>query len=311
MTKPLISIITPCLNRADFVDGAVRSVLDQGYANFEHLVMDAGSTDGTLDLLRAYPHLRVTSEPDHGMYDAINKGIRAARGEIIGLLNTDDRYAPGAFRAVAEAFLAHPDCQAVVGGAEFLQLDGGQWSVVEHVPAIPAHDLWRRIILGNPISNAWCFRRQVFEQGGAYDDRFRWVADRYFLIRVALDAGVRPLALDQVLYQYLLHSGSVTLNAGDSRIPKYGHLRLKVLSEEIQALEEFMRREKLPAEPRRWMRRAHAELTYRLVATAAYHHDWALAMEFTRRGWGRNPAWPFVFLDMALHRLKRGFGAHD
>ena len=282
MTKPLISIITPCLNRADFVDGAVRSVLDQGYANFEHLVMDAGSTDGTLELLRAYPHLRVTSEPDHGMYDAINKGIHASRGEIVGLLNTDDRYVPGAFLAVVEAFRAHPDSQAVVGGAEFLQLDGTKWSVVEHVPAIPAQDFWRRIILGNPISNAWFFRRQVFEQGGAYDDRFRWVADPVLPGRVG--CGRAPACPG---------SGALPVPAAQ----RFGHPECRGLADcqiwppaaqgaqrggpgprGVHAPGKDSRRSRA-----RWMRRAHAELTYRLVATAAYHREWRLALGFPPR----------------------------
>ncbi len=78
---------------------AVGSVIKQNYFPVEHIIVDGGSTDGTLDLLAQFPHLKVVSGPDNGMYDALNKGLKLAHGEIIGFLNTDDLYAPGALEA--------------------------------------------------------------------------------------------------------------------------------------------------------------------------------------------------------------------
>ena len=82
----------PCLNRVNLIREAIESVLAQDYPNFEHIVIDGGSTDGTLDVLREYRHLKLISEPDNGLYDAVNKGIRLAQGELIGWLNSDDVY---------------------------------------------------------------------------------------------------------------------------------------------------------------------------------------------------------------------------
>ena len=85
-----LSIITPTLNRAHFLEEAIESVRAQDFPDCEHLIVDGGSTDGTLEMLARHPHLRVVSEPDRGLYDALNKGLRLGSGEIVGLLNSDD-----------------------------------------------------------------------------------------------------------------------------------------------------------------------------------------------------------------------------
>src|SRR5258707_149693 len=98
------SVITPCLNRAELIAATIQSVTAQDYSDFEHWIIDGGSTDGTLELLQGYQHLKIVSEPDRGVYDAINKGIRLATGEIIILLNSDDLLVAGALSLSAEIF---------------------------------------------------------------------------------------------------------------------------------------------------------------------------------------------------------------
>jgi len=311
MTSPTISIITPCLNRVQLVGAAVESVLEQDYPALEHIVMDGGSTDGTLDLLRKYPRLRLVSEPDKGMYDAINKGIRLASGGIIGLLNTDDLYTPGALKSVAEAFEQHPEAQAVVGGVTKFVEDETGLHVLDTIPAIESREFWFRVIQGHPVTNAWFFRREVFERLGGFDVRMRWSADRYFLIRIALDGGVRPVPIRRVLYQYRQHSGSVTITTLDSRDPRYGPLRIEILQEDIFALDEFLRRRDLPGEVRRRLHREHSERCYRLSATAVYHRLWHSAAQAASRGWRRDPFWPLIFVEMAARRLVKELSGRD
>lgn len=311
MTCPLISIITPCLNRADFISEAVESVLAQNYPNFEHIVMDAGSTDGTLDILRSYPHLHVVSEPDRGMYDGINKGLRLAHGEILGLLNSDDLYAEGCFDSVAAAFDQHQDALAVVGGITTFS-DGPDGKIqLNRIPPIEADDLWYRLIQGAPVTNAWFFRPGVFKKCGYFDDRYLYSSDRYFLIRLALDGGVRPVPIHLTLYHYRQHSGSATISDLDSRTLEYGNKRMEVLQEDIGALEEFLARAELPGEVRRRMRREHAERCYRLTATALYHHRLRLALASAWRGWRKNFLWPLIFSEMAFRRLQKEENGHD
>ena len=100
-----ISIVTPTLNRAHFLAQAIDSVLAQNDSDVEHIVVDGISTDGTVELLARYPHLRVIREPDTGLYDALNKGLRAATGDMIGWLNSDDLFAPDAFRCTSTMFV--------------------------------------------------------------------------------------------------------------------------------------------------------------------------------------------------------------
>ena len=89
---PLISIITPSFNQGKFIEQTILSVLNQHYPNFEHIIIDGGSTDGSIEILKKYPHLIWKSEKDRGQSEALNKGFEVAKGEIIGWLNSDDVY---------------------------------------------------------------------------------------------------------------------------------------------------------------------------------------------------------------------------
>src|SRR5262249_62250094 len=104
--------------------------------------MDGGSTDGTLDVLDHYPHLRIFSQPDNGIYDALNKGIRLARGEVIGFLNTDDLYEPGIFGSVVQTFKDRAGIRALTGGATIFCDDcKGRPQALASFPCIPQKEL--------------------------------------------------------------------------------------------------------------------------------------------------------------------------
>ncbi|KKL21129.1 hypothetical protein LCGC14_2448530, partial [marine sediment metagenome] len=106
---PSITIVTPCLNAVATLAETLASVGDQQYPKLEHVVVDGGSTDGTVDLLAASSGIRYVSEPDRGLSHAMNKGIAMASGEIIGELNADDLYMPGALLEVGRTFGQHPN----------------------------------------------------------------------------------------------------------------------------------------------------------------------------------------------------------
>ena len=120
--QPLVSIVTPSYNMARFLGETMDSVLSQDYPNIEYIVMDGGSTDNTVDILRDYESRypgRFTwiSENDSGQSDAINKGFLRSKGQIFTFLNSDDTYLPGVVRAAVEAFQAHAEAAVVYGDA--------------------------------------------------------------------------------------------------------------------------------------------------------------------------------------------------
>jgi glycosyltransferase involved in cell wall biosynthesis len=221
--EPLISIITPSLNRADMIATAIESVLNQDYPHFEHIIVDGGSNDGTLDLLKKYPHLHLLSGKDKGVYDALNKGIAVAHGEIIGQLNTDDDYAPGVFSSIIKNFTENNNVAAVSAGAQVYEIQpDGQKKILAIYPGIQPSELLYRATIGVPVFNGWFFRKSLFEKTGSYSLSYSIAADRDFLIRCAL----KPIpyqSLDAVVYHYRQHPGSLTITDSRERRVKYIH----------------------------------------------------------------------------------------
>jgi len=213
---PMFSVITPCLNRAGNIGRAVESVLAQNYPAFEHIIVDGGSTDGTLEVLARYSHLRVISESDRNLYDAINKGLRLARGDVVGLLNSDDVYAPGAFAAAAQT-IVDPAVEMVIGGAEIFALRDGQETVLRRFTGRRATDLLEANAIGNvTVMNSCFWRRLLFARIGLFDERFPIAADKDFWMRLVLARPTYRL-LPCVFYRYLSHGGSLTFSDVDMR----------------------------------------------------------------------------------------------
>ena len=125
MPAPLVSIVTPCYNTAKFLPAAIESVLAQDYPRIEYIVIDGGSTDGTIEILERYRgRLQYVSERDRGPADAIHKGFGKADGDILAWLNADDTYEPGAVRYAAEYLAAHPKTDVVYGDGSWITDDG-------------------------------------------------------------------------------------------------------------------------------------------------------------------------------------------
>lgn len=173
---PVVSIVSPSLNHGRYVEATVRSVLAQDYPRLEYVVMDGGSTDGTLEVLaRHRPALRYFSGPDGGQAAAINAGFRMTTGEILGWLNSDDLYEPGAVSAAVRFFAEHPEVALVYGEAVFIDADGGEVGPRTHAQPF---DLARMVRDGDFIVQpAAFFRRAAFEAVGGLDESLRWSMD--------------------------------------------------------------------------------------------------------------------------------------
>ncbi|MBL4813123.1 MAG: glycosyltransferase [Rhodobacteraceae bacterium] len=195
-----ISVVTAVYNRADTIGASLQSLAAQDYANVEHVVQDGGSSDGTLDILRGWdsgPKISLQSAADGGIYDAINKGIARATGDVIGLLHSDDELAGrGVLSRVAQAFEV-PTVMAVYGDLQYVAADGSgrvlrHWTSGEFSP----QKLRRGWMPPHPTLY---MRASVFADQGSYDTSYRIAADYEAMLRWFGRGGLRPAYIPEVL----------------------------------------------------------------------------------------------------------------
>lgn len=187
--RPLVSIVTPSLNSAQFIRQTIESVAAQDYPRIEHVVMDGGSTDGTLEILASFPHLTVFSARDRGAADAINRGFEHTHGEYFSYLNSDDVLLPGAISAAVEALDRAPETGAVYGDAWWIDEHGRQ------IGAYPVHDfdssrLGRECFICQPAS---LLRRGAFDKAGRLDPDLDLTFDYELWMRLARICPVRRI----------------------------------------------------------------------------------------------------------------------
>lgn len=176
-----ISIITPTLNQAQFIEETILSVLNQNYPDFEHIVIDGGSKDNTLDILKKYSHLKWVSEKDKGQSDAINKGFRMATGDIVAWINSDDYYAENTFNLINNYFSANPDCSILYGDITYISQSG---SILY---TLTGDDVSFEKLLDFPDnvrqpSTFW--RKEVLEKVGYIKESLHLVMDLEFFLRI-------------------------------------------------------------------------------------------------------------------------------
>ncbi|HTX92050.1 MAG TPA: glycosyltransferase family 2 protein [Anaerolineales bacterium] len=184
----LVTIVTPSYNQARFLEATLRSVLDQDYPNLEYLVVDGASNDGSVDIIRRYADRLAwwVSEKDSGQSEAINKGLKRARGEFIGWLNSDDVYLPGAVTAAVAAFRSHPQAGLVYGDALAIDADGRTFNVMRARPYTLA-DLMAFNIICQPAA---FMRRSVLEQVNYLDPAYHLLMDNLLWMCMAQKAPI-------------------------------------------------------------------------------------------------------------------------
>lgn len=180
--KPKISVITPCYNAASTIGQAIATVVAQNYPNFEHIVADGGSVDGTFDIIKKHQHLKWISERDQGQADAMNKGFDLARGELIVYLNADDEFAPGVFQRVAELYEQHKsDKFMLLMDLKVREANGLEWTAVPSVKFSEIADPAKMMFPYNPIS--YFYHRKVQEVTGKFPLGYKYAMDYWFLLK--------------------------------------------------------------------------------------------------------------------------------
>ncbi|MBN1256894.1 MAG: glycosyltransferase [Planctomycetes bacterium] len=205
--QPRISIITPSLNQGEFIEAAILSVLGQDYPEIEYLIIDGGSTDNSVEIIKKYSDRLAywVSTPDGGQPQAINQGLRRATGEIVAYLNSDDHYLPGAFRAVAEALAPRPEEEEssdwIAGEAIYkFQKSGEEKLWMPTLPMVP----WRNVTLPWAVPQVSCFwRRKLFHRFGFFREDLQYCFDTEFEVRLALGGSLPRIVRQPLAVRFL------------------------------------------------------------------------------------------------------------
>ena len=211
MSKPLprITIVTPSFNQGRFIEEAIESVADQNFSSIEHLIVDGGSNDETLNILKRRSeapgggNVKWKSEPDSGQSAALNKGFRLATGEIIGWLNSDDRYRSGCFETVSQGFALNPEVDIIYGDYTVINETGGLIKTCREIE-FNSFVLRYHRVLYIPSTSTF-FRRRIFSDENWLNEHFHYAMDADFFIRLS-EAGYRFKHIPALVADFRLHS---------------------------------------------------------------------------------------------------------
>ncbi|WP_418791069.1 glycosyltransferase family 2 protein [Phosphitispora sp. TUW77] len=193
--QPLVSIITVTLNSERHLEDTIKSIAGQTYPNIEYIIIDGGSVDSTPQIIRKYREniVRWISEPDQGIYDAMNKGIKMSTGEIIGIINSDDWYELDTVERVVRESLEHPESDVFHGDLMIFSPEGER--IFLYKPDPDFKNIWHDMTILHPT----CFvRKSIYKKHGLFSDQYRIVADYEFIIRL-FKAGVGFRYINRVL----------------------------------------------------------------------------------------------------------------
>jgi glycosyltransferase involved in cell wall biosynthesis len=292
------SIITPCLNREKLIGAAIESVLAQNDPNFEHWIIDGGSSDGTLSFLEGYPHLKVISEPDRGVYDGFNKGLERSDGDVVAFLNSDDLYLPGVFELVRKGF-ERGKTDVVSGGCEIFKKNAAGSEVVMHRYVDPKRYRLnlRGVTIGVPNINARFFRRELFERVGNFSLRHKMAADRDFLLRAVI-SGVSDYPVERLFYRYRWHAGSLTMNAGNQSL-------LQAMKESLKIADEYADSEAVSSNDKAILRAWRREIQATIFMIQAVQGKPGEAYRSARESLSQDPRWLLDLLRCGTQAIAR------
>lgn len=205
--KPLVSVITVVFNGAKTIEQTIQSVLNQTYKNIEYIIVDGASTDGTQTVIEKYKDFIAyfVSEKDHGIYDAMNKGIKKAKGEIIGIINSDDWYELDAVEHIVNAFMTLPDINIVFGDMNLVDDNGNR----KKHNQVPFSHLYYEMSVSHP---ATFIKKYLYEKYGLFDDSYQIAAD-FELMNRFYNNRLKFAHIEKVIANFRLDGISNTKNS--------------------------------------------------------------------------------------------------
>ena len=212
MRYPKISIVTPSFNQGEYLEQTILSVLNQNYPNIEYIIIDGGSTDDSIEIIKKYEHYLAywLSEPDNGQSDALNKGLRKCTGAVFNWINSDDYLEPGALHAVAEAFVRNPHALQVCGYTRMFE-DGTDTTVFEH--RCELFQSTEKTIVNQRINQQGAFYAlRALNELGKINNSLHYVMDLELWLRFLSCFGQdRIILIDNLLAHFRLHPNSKTV----------------------------------------------------------------------------------------------------
>jgi glycosyltransferase involved in cell wall biosynthesis len=213
----LVSIVTPSYNQARYIEATIRSVLSQDYADIEYLILDGGSTDGTVDVIKKYENRLAAwvSEKDQGQTDAINRGFARARGDVLAWINSDDTYEPGAVAAAVKYLQEHPQVGMVYGACNYIDEAG---HVIGKFNAAQTNYLLLRQGYTHIPQQTMFFRAKLWKLIGPLDPSFYFAMDYDLWTRIAARAEIKYLP--QTWANFRIHTSGKTVLADERCWPE-------------------------------------------------------------------------------------------
>ncbi|MCB9150114.1 MAG: glycosyltransferase [Caldilineaceae bacterium] len=242
---PLVSIVTPSYNQGQFIRDTIESVLEQEYPNIEYWVVDGGSNDETIEILREFesdPRFHWMSEPDGGQGDAVNKGWRRAQGEILGWLNSDDTYLPNAIAQQVNYLQTHPEVDVIYGDAVFIDADGNRIGKYWGRP-FSQYEQIRTSCIPQPTA---FIRRSMLDRNGTIDINLNFALDYEYWLRASLHSTIKYHRLEVATYR--MHETSKTVADPTKFNPELERIILNFLKSENLSEELHANRNKLYAD---------------------------------------------------------------
>jgi len=200
-----ISILTPSFNQGDFIEKNILAVLNQNYSNFEHIVLDGGSTDNTVKILKKYPHLIWISEKDEGQADCLNKGIKLATGDIIGWVNSDDYLEPNIFSTINDEFEKDEKLDWIVGNLNVDNLNNNT------ITTVNSPQISYELLLKDPDivkQPATFIRKSIIEKIGGWNKNLYMVMDFDLWIRISKISN--PKKINKTFANFVIHPNQKT-----------------------------------------------------------------------------------------------------
>lgn len=210
-----ISIVTPSYNQGQFIEEAIQSVLAQNYDNFEHIIIDACSTDNTIEVLKKYPHIKWTSEPDEGQSDALNKGFKKATGDIIGWLNADDLYLDDTFKIVSQN-LNRDHVDAVYANYKFVDTEGK----ITRELITQNSKKWMSLFYCFIPSTTFFFKRKIIDQGIFIDKKFHIAMDKEFFAHIYY-SGFKIQKVDAFFAHFRWHANNKSIDNNEVKTIRF------------------------------------------------------------------------------------------